>query len=130
MEHSKFEENFLNNVKIDTIPADAFDLEVFSIKEDSDFNNGKAAYIGFKIKTNNNFHYIKVPYNNPNENDPFAKLLRYAHQMEKEQEVVIQEKMKNSEDYIYASGTLLGIKRIVKLIERQIPDNDPNRQAE
>lgn len=37
------------------IPGDAYDFEVFHIKEDQ-------AFLGFKL-ANGNFHYIQVPYN-------------------------------------------------------------------
>lgn len=43
------------------IPLDAKDFEVFAIK---DTENGKEAFIGFKL-SNGDFHFIGVPYTKP-----------------------------------------------------------------
>lgn len=50
------------NEKMDDIPQDATNLEVFAIK--SDDSGRKWAYIGFKI-SNGNFHFITVPFTEP-----------------------------------------------------------------
>lgn len=46
------------------IPADAHSFEVFAIKDSKDFPTGKQAYIGFKL-SNGDFHYIQVPFTEP-----------------------------------------------------------------
>jgi len=48
----------------DKIPLDAYDLEVFAIKDCKESPTGKQAFIGFKIP-NGNFHFIGVPYTEP-----------------------------------------------------------------
>ncbi len=52
---------------VNEIPADAFNLEVFAIKKSE--VDGLQAYIGFKIP-NGNFHYVQVPYTEPQSTTP------------------------------------------------------------
>lgn len=53
-----------NMKNFDKIPLDAYDLEVFAIKDCKESPTGKQAFIGFKIP-NGNFHFIGVPYTEP-----------------------------------------------------------------
>lgn len=46
------------------IPIDAHSLEVFAIKNCEESHTGKQAFIGFKL-SNNDFHFIGVPYTEP-----------------------------------------------------------------
>lgn len=50
------------NKKIENlIPSDAYNLEVFAIKDMPEGAPGKHAFIGFKLP-NGNFHFTSVPY--------------------------------------------------------------------
>ena len=62
----KYADQFKNNKS--KIPNDAYDLEVFAIKDSEDSPTGKQAFIGFKIN-NGNFNFISVPYSEPLDGD-------------------------------------------------------------
>lgn len=70
-----------NKNKDVSIPSDAKNLEVFSIKKTTKSPTGKEAYIGFK-SNNGNFNFISVPFTEPQ--DKIQEILKEADKHQKQ----------------------------------------------
>ena len=70
-----------NKQKEISIPSDAKNLEVFSIKETVNSPTGKEAYIGYK-SNNGNFNFVSVPFTEPKHK--IQELLKEAEEHQKQ----------------------------------------------